>query len=124
MPEIRMNSLRSVGVLQETESPCALGRSRLDQYARVEVGAPHRAHARPRRRSTSRSTSALVSSLTPRASIFLRSRISLRPRGEGGLPGGGSSSLPLEFAAFFIVFILPPAPGGGVITGSALNVCA
>jgi len=37
-------------------------------------------HAKPRRRSSSRSTSALVSSLTPLASIFLRNRISLRPR--------------------------------------------
>src|ERR1019366_9858960 len=57
-------------------------------------------YAKPRRRSTSRSTYALVSSLTPLASIFLRSRISLRPKGEGGLPGSGSSSLPVGLAAF------------------------
>jgi hypothetical protein len=34
----------------------------------------------------------------------------LRPKGEGGLPGSGSANLPLDFAAFFIDFNLPPAP--------------
>ena len=74
-----------------------------------------KSQARPRRRSTSRLTSALVSSLTPLSSIFFRSRISLRPSGEGGVPGDGRTSLrvPLLFSVFFFVFInhiLPPKP--------------
>jgi hypothetical protein len=83
---------------------------RLNEHTSVELCAQHRDQAKPRRRSNSRLISALVISLSPLSSIFLRRRLSLIPKGDGGLPGGGSRSFRvlLFFAVFFINHILPP----------------
>ena len=57
----------------------------------------HGSQAKPRRRGTSLSTSALVSRLAALASILLRRRINLRPNDDTGEPGGRQFQPPVGF---------------------------
>src|SRR5438876_7171922 len=90
---------RSMTVAAQNPNSCCIYEM---QYC-VEMYSPHRGQVNPRRRRPSRRTFALVSSLSPLFSIFLRRRVSLRPSDDGGVPEAGSTSFPFDSTLLFIV---------------------